>query len=72
MATGTQVETASVSGCSKAHERASRQVRLEEWVCWICGEPCETGGSVDRRPHHSESQGRGGCAGEHESSTSVM
>ena len=26
-----------------AHERASRQVRLEEWVCWICGEPAKPG-----------------------------
>jgi 5-methylcytosine-specific restriction endonuclease McrA len=26
-----------------AHERASRQVRLEETSCWICGEPAKPG-----------------------------
>jgi HNH endonuclease len=26
-----------------AHERASRQVRFEETICWICGEPAKPG-----------------------------
>ena len=26
-----------------AHERASKQVRLEETSCWICGEPAKPG-----------------------------
>jgi hypothetical protein len=26
-----------------AHERASKQVRLEEVTCWICGEPAKPG-----------------------------
>jgi 5-methylcytosine-specific restriction enzyme A len=26
-----------------AHERASKQVRSEEFTCWICGEPARPG-----------------------------
>jgi Ribbon-helix-helix protein, copG family len=48
-----------------AHERASKQVRLEETSCWICGEPAKPGDPLTGGPHRPPHSRRTRREGEH-------